>query len=119
MERLGPPTAEAFCCEGNRRFSIKAILTFAIGAGMIALTACGGDGDDALGDNAADTAEAQADNLEAMADNATNEARSDALEDQADAVEEKGEAREEAIDNSDVDADAMTDARKEAAANAR
>ena len=45
-------------------------LSFAIvGAAALALAACGGQGDDALGDNVADNYEAAADNLEAMADN--------------------------------------------------
>lgn len=86
----------------------------AIGAGIFALAACGGSGDDALGDNAADAAEAQADNLEAMADNAATDAQADSLEAQADAVEEAGEAKEEAIDDADINADALTPAEKEA-----
>ena len=46
-------------------------LSFAIvGAAALALAACGGKGDDALGDNVADNYEAAADNLEMMADNA-------------------------------------------------
>lgn len=78
-----------------------------LAAVSLSLAACGGQGDDALGDNAADQAEAQADNLEAMADNATG-AEAAALENQADAIEEAGEAREEAIDESDVDASQLT-----------
>lgn len=75
----------------------------AVAAALISLSACGGQGDDTLGDNAADAAEAQADNLEMMADNATG-AEAANLEAQADATEEAGEAREEAIDESDVNA---------------
>lgn len=84
-------------------------------AGLLALAACGGQGDDSLGDNAADAADAQADNLEAIADNMGNEVAAENLEDQADAIREAGEAKEEAIDESDVKADAMTPAEKEAA----
>ena len=95
---------------------MKMILTPAIAGALILLSACGGQGDDALGDNAADAAEAQADNLEAMADNATG-AQADQLEVQADAVEDRGEAREEAIDESDVDAGELSEGQKEALVN--
>ncbi|MGH6705448.1 MAG: hypothetical protein ACREB1_01400 [Sphingomicrobium sp.] len=79
-------------------------LSFAIvGAAALALAACGGQGDDALGDNIEDNYDAAADNLEAMADNAVgNEAA--ALENQADALEAEGDAREEAVDEADVNA---------------
>lgn len=73
-----------------------------VGAAALALAACGGQGDDALGDNVADNYDAAADNLEDMADNTANEAQSDALENQADALEDEGERREEAIDEADV-----------------
>ena len=75
-----------------------------VGAGLLALAACGGRGDDTAGDNAAGAAEAQAENLEAMADNTTNEAAADSLENQADAVEDAGQAKEEAMDEADVNA---------------
>lgn len=78
------------------------------------LAACGGDGDDALGDRAADNYEAAADNLEAMADNTADPAMAANLEARADNLEDQGEAKEEAIDDSDVDADALTEAQKNA-----
>jgi ABC-type glycerol-3-phosphate transport system substrate-binding protein len=81
---------------------MKLLLKVMIGGSMLALAACGGQGDDALGDNVADAADAKADTLEAMADNATNEAVEENLEDQADVVRESGEAKEEAIDDADV-----------------
>ena len=81
---------------------MKSLLTVALGAAALTVAACGGQGDDALGDNVADAAEAQAENLEAAADNTSNEAQADALEAQADQVEEAGEAKEEAIDEADV-----------------
>lgn len=87
---------------------MKMMFTPAVAAAVLALSACGGQGDDSLGDNAADAAEMQADNLEAMADNATG-ATAENLEDQADAVEDRGEAAEERIDDSDVDASELTD----------
>ena len=80
-------------------------LSFAIvGAAALALAACGGKGDDALGDNVADNYEAAADNLEMMADNTANEAASDVLENQADALEAEGARKEEAIDDADANA---------------
>jgi hypothetical protein len=86
---------------------MKFMLKAALGAGLLALAACGGKGDDALGDNVADQHEAVADNLEDAADNATNEVVEDRLEDKADAVREAGEDKEEAIDNADVNAAAV------------
>jgi hypothetical protein len=96
---------------------MRKLLTIATSSCLIALSACGGNGDDALGDNAADAAEAKADNLEAAADNAATPAQERALEAQADVVEQAGEAREEAIDDADVNAQAMTPAQKEAVVN--
>ena len=79
-------------------------LSFAlVGAATLALAACGGQGDDALGENVQENMEAQAENLDAAADNATG-AEAAALENQADALEERGEEAEEAIDEADVNA---------------
>lgn len=90
-------------------------LSFAIvGAAALALAACGGDGDDALGDAVEDNYENAADNLEAAADNAATEAEASALENQADALEAEGERKEEAIDEADVDADTTTKAQIDA-----
>ncbi len=80
-------------------------LSFAIvGAASLALAACGGQGDDALGENVNDNYEAAADNLEMMADNAATPGEAAALENQADALEDTGDAREDAIDDADVNA---------------
>jgi hypothetical protein len=84
------------------KFTLKA----ALGAGLLALAACGGQGDDTLGDNVADNAEAVADNIEAATDGG-NEAVEDAGEDKAEAVRDMGEAQEEAIDDADVNAGAV------------
>lgn len=93
------------------------MLKIVVGAGLFALAACGGKGDDALGDNAADVAEAQAENLEAAAENATSEPQAEAMEERAETVKEAGAEREEAIDDSDVNARALTDEQKEAVTN--
>jgi len=78
-------------------------LSFAIvGAATLALAACGGQGDDALGDNVNDNYEAAADNLEMMADNAAMPGEAAALENQADALEAEGDRKEEAIDEADT-----------------
>jgi hypothetical protein len=80
-------------------------LSFAlVGAAALALAACGGQGDDSLGDNVNDNFEAAADNMEAMADNAATPAEAATLENQADALEAEGDRREEAIDDADVNA---------------
>lgn len=75
-----------------------------LGAGLLALAACGGQGDDAAGENVQEAYENQAENLEAMADNTSNEALADTLENQADQLEETGAAKEEAIDEADINA---------------
>jgi hypothetical protein len=90
-------------------------LQIAAAATLLTLAACGGSGDDKLGDQAADVADAKADQMDAAADTTTG-AQKDALEAQADATREAGEAREEAIDDADVNANAMTDAQKKAVA---
>lgn len=87
-----------------------------VSVALLCLSACGGKGDDRLGDNAADAAEARADDLEVMADNASDR-RAEQLEERADAVEERGEAAEEAIDESDVNADRLSEAQKNALIN--
>lgn len=73
-------------------------------AAAIALAGCGGQGDDALGENVQENMEAQAENLEAMSDNAGNAAAAEALGEQAEQLEQEGARREEAIDDADVNA---------------
>lgn len=83
-----------------------AVLSAAVGMSL-ALAACGGKGDDKLGEQAQEAAENKADKLDAMADNSSG-TKEDLLEAQADATREAGEQREEAIDKSDVNADALS-----------
>jgi hypothetical protein len=83
---------------------MKKISFALVGAASLALAACGGSGDDSLGDNVNDNYEAAADNLEMMADNTGNAAAADTLENQADALETEGDRQEEAIDEADVNA---------------
>lgn len=70
----------------------------ALAASLLVLTACGGKGDDKLGDNVAQAYENKADALDAQADD---------LEAQADNLRDEGDRKEEAIDDSDVDATAL------------
>lgn len=79
-------------------------------ASLTAVAACGGSGDDSLGDNVAQAYENQADMVDEMADNATNEMQEDALENQAEALRDTGEMKEEAIDDADVNSPAVANA---------
>lgn len=88
-----------------------------VAAACLALAACGGKGDDALGEQAQENAENKADTLDAAADNSTG-AQEDMLEAQADATREMGAEKEEAIDDADVNAGAMTNGQKTEVTNA-
>lgn len=83
---------------------MKTIHFALVGAASLALAACGGKGDDALGENVQENYEAAADNLDAMADNSGNAAAAETLGDQADALKAEGARKEEAIDDADVNA---------------
>lgn len=74
-----------------------------VGAASLALAACGGQGDDSLGENVQENFENQAENLDAAAAN-TAGAEAANLENQADALRQEGENAEEAIDEADVNA---------------
>lgn len=85
---------------------MKLLLKASIGATFLALAACGGQGDDSLGENVQEAYENKADAIDEMASNTTG-ATEDALEANASAVREKGEDAEEAIDDADVNAAAV------------
>ena len=80
-------------------------MSFAIvGAAALALSACGGKGDDTLGEQVQENYENAAENLDAMADNTANAGEAAALENQADALKAEGDRKEEAIDDADANA---------------
>ncbi len=88
---------------------MKTVFTAAILAvSALSLAACGGKGDDKLGDQVEQAADNNAAALEATADN---------LEDRAEAIRDNGEERSEAIDDSDVNANALTNGQKAAVIN--
>jgi len=86
---------------------MKKISFAVVGAAALALAACGGKGDDSLGENVQENYENAAENLDAAADSTANAAEADVLANQADALREEGEAKEEAIDKADVNAAAV------------
>ena len=78
-----------------------------VGAAALAIAGCGGKGDDSLGENVQENYENAAENLDAMAANTSNAAEAEALGNQADALKAEGETKEEAIDEADVNAEAV------------
>ena len=87
-----------------------------VGAAALALSACGGKGDDSLGENVQENYENAAENLDAMAANTANAAEAEALGNQADALKAEGDRKEDAIDKADVNA--QNSAEANAAVNA-
>ena len=85
---------------------MKTMTTAAVLATALALTACGGKGDDALGDRASEMGDA---NAAALSDNG--------MPYSADQAEAAGDAREEAIDDADVNAEAMSPSQQNALVN--
>lgn len=82
---------------------MKKIAFALVGAASLGLAACGGQGDDSLGENVQENYENAAENLDAAAANTTG-AEAASLENQADALRDAGNNAEEAIDESDVNA---------------
>jgi hypothetical protein len=85
----------------NKGIIMKKISFALIGAASLALSACGGKGDDALAENVQENYENAAENLDAAAANSTG-AEAATLSNQADALEAEGDRKEEAIDDADV-----------------
>lgn len=84
-----------------------------IGAGaLLMLAACGGTGDDKLAGRVEDAADNRADALEAQADMLEN--RAESLDQRAERVRDLGERRGDAIDAADVNAQAMSQERRDA-----
>lgn len=74
-----------------------------VGAAALALSACGGKGDDALGENVQANQENAAENLDAMA---ANTAEAEALGNSTDALNAEGASNQEADVNAQNSADA-------------
>ena len=77
-------------------------------AAVLALAACGGKGDDKLGEQAQEAMENRADN--ALANGSISEKQADQMKDAANEKEER-------IDDSDVNADALSNDQKNAIIN--
>jgi hypothetical protein len=89
---------------GNKgKIYMKKVALLSVAAAALALTACGGKGDDSLGENVQENYENAAENLDAAAANASGAEQAN-LENQADALREEGDNKEEAIDEADVNA---------------
>jgi len=95
------PVLPRFTSEGNEMNKLNLLA----GAALLALTACGGKGDDAAAENVEQAFENVAENLEAQAENATG-ATEERLEDEAEVFRETGEAAAEAIDDVDLNTEA-------------
>ncbi len=87
---------------------MKKTALLALGAPLILLAACGGKGDDKLGEQAQESMENRADN--AVANGSISERQGDAMKDAA-------EEKEERIDDSDVNADKLSGEQKNAIIN--
>jgi hypothetical protein len=86
------------------------IVKLAIGAGCLALSACGGgEGDDKAAEQVEQTFEKAADHLDNQAANATG-ATEERLEDEAEILRRTGEAAAEAVDDVDLNTQATVNA---------
>jgi protein involved in sex pheromone biosynthesis len=87
---------------------MKKFAILALSAPLFVLAACGGKGDDKLGEQVQEAAENSADN--AVANGTMTEG-------QAEAVKDAAEVKEEKIDDADVNADALSNEQKAAVVN--
>ncbi|MES2495941.1 MAG: hypothetical protein V4618_07495 [Pseudomonadota bacterium] len=85
-------------------------------AAALTVAACGGKGDDKLGEQAQEAMENKADAMDAAAENMSGPAE-DAMEARADATRDAADAKEERIDDSDVNADNLTPEERKATVN--
>lgn len=76
-----------------------------IGAALLPLAACGGQGDDAAAENVEQAFENSAEQLEQAAENASG-ATEERLEDEAEVMREAGEAAADTIDEVDLNTQA-------------
>ncbi|WP_308815401.1 hypothetical protein [Sphingomonas sp. GV3] len=86
----------------------KTMIAAVLGSMALSLAACGGKGDDKLGHDVEKAYDNRADAMEQAADN---------MKDQADQIRKSGKQQADAIDDADVNAQAMTDEQKAALIN--
>ena len=92
---------------------MRVVFSAVAGVAWLSLTGCGGTGDDKLGEQAQKEMENRAEEMDAAAENMSGAAK-DSLEANADATREQGQLKREALDDADVDADALSNAEKDA-----
>lgn len=90
---------------------MRTLIIAGAAASLLALAGCGGKGDDELGEQAQEAMENRADAMDAASDNLSGTAE-DMMDANADATREAGAAKEEAIDESDINADALSNNQK-------
>lgn len=91
-------------------------MTAVAAAMLLSLTACGGKGDDKLGDQAEHAMDNKADAMDAQAHNMSG-AQADMMHANAQATRDAGEAKEDAIDDADVNTQALSNEQKSAIVN--